>query len=245
MATAPSPAIMLSYLTGTLGYSPAQAAALLGNARQESSLNPAALNKNEGAYGLFQWRGDRLSGLNQFATANGMSPADWRTQLNYAKFEMGGPEAKSSARFLSAQTIPQANAALHQYIRYGDNSEGTRLKYAENLAPQYASVNSAPLTPGTQAPPLPPPINVGSAPAVQPFNPTALALAPQQQQQQQQAFSPMAMARLMGGTQTPAPQAPQMPQNPVQAMAFAMPPPDTRGLQQLLSQAPALRGLIV
>jgi hypothetical protein len=73
-----------------------------------------------------------------------------------------------------------------------------------------------------------------------------MASAPQQSQQSQQmpgGFNPMAMAGLMGQQQ--APQAPPMSQNPIQMMAMFQPPPNTQGLQKLLQNSPAIRGLLV
>ena len=49
------------------GYQPPQAAALVGNMMQESSLNPSAVNESEGAFGLMQWRLDRRKALEDFA----------------------------------------------------------------------------------------------------------------------------------------------------------------------------------
>ncbi len=247
------PQQILSYLTGTLGYSPTQAAALAGNMEQESGFNPNSLNKNEGAFGLLQWRGPRLEALNRFAAARGVSPSDWRTQLDFTRYEMGGSEGKSAAPFLAASSVPQANAALHGYIRYGDNSEGTRLRNTQNFAgldPSYNGFNAPPLMPGTQAPALPPPINVASNTIADPFSaPQFPPAAGAQTPAQSPSFNPLAMLSGLGGgsaKQNDQPvQPPQIAPNPIQAMAMMQPPPNTQGLQQLLSKAPVLRGLIV
>lgn len=115
------------------GFSPSQAAALAGNIQQESNFNPAALNKDEGAFGLLQWRLDRRKALEDFAARRGTGPADLGTQLDFIRQEMGGPEAKSAAPFLASDSLPAANAALRKYIRYGDDSETTRLGYARKF----------------------------------------------------------------------------------------------------------------
>lgn len=112
------------------GYSPVQAAAIAGNIQQESSFNPNNLNQGEGAYGLIQWRQDRRQALEDFARQRGTDPSDPYTQLDFIGHEMRGSEAKSGAPFMAAQDLPSANAALKKYIRYGDNSDATRLKYA-------------------------------------------------------------------------------------------------------------------
>ncbi len=115
------------------GYDPVHAAALVGNMRRESNFDPSANNPGEGANGLIQWRQDRLANLQRFAASRG---ADWRdpnAQLDFIKWEMGGPESAAGAKFAAASSLPEANAALHSYIRYGDNTEPTRLSYASQV----------------------------------------------------------------------------------------------------------------
>ena len=116
------------------GFNPAQAAALTGNIQQESNFSTGANNPGEGAYGLIQWRLDRRDNLNAFAQAQGKPVNDLDTQLDFIKHEMGGSEAKNAAAFLAATDVASANAALHQYIRYGDNTEGQRLANAQAIA---------------------------------------------------------------------------------------------------------------
>ena len=122
----------VSYLTQN-GFSPVQAAALAGNMQQESGFDPTNLNKGEGAYGLIQWRGDRLQGLKNYASAWQRDPADPKTQMDFIKQEMASSEGQNSKDFLNATDLPSANAALKKYIRYDDNSQDTRLKYASAL----------------------------------------------------------------------------------------------------------------
>lgn len=138
------------------GYNPAQAAALVGNMQQESNFNPGAINANEGAHGLIQWRLDRWQGLQNFAASRNTSPFDRDTQLDYIGHEMRGSEARNSGPFMAATDIPSANTALRRYIRYGDNSEGARLSYAQKAAGQ-------PYTPVMSGSPQPQPTDVASA----------------------------------------------------------------------------------
>jgi hypothetical protein len=116
------------------GFNAAQAAALTGNMQQESNFSTGALNPGEGAFGLIQWRNERRDNLNAFAAAQGKSPTDLGTQLDFVKHEMGTTEAGNSRAFLAATDVASANHALHQYIRYGDNTEGTRLANAQAVA---------------------------------------------------------------------------------------------------------------
>lgn len=82
--------IMWEYMTKEWKLSPEQAAAIMGNSFQESSLNPAAVNKSSGAKGLFQWLGARLNGSGKF-DANGMPvQADGKTPRSLKPNEYWG-----------------------------------------------------------------------------------------------------------------------------------------------------------
>jgi Phage tail lysozyme len=152
------------------GFNSAQAAALTGNMQQESNFSTGALNPGEGAFGLIQWRNERRDNLNNFAAAQGKSPTDLGTQLDFVKHEMGTTEAGNSRAFLAATDVASANHALHQYIRYGDNTEGTRLVNAQAVAggkfPAGGSVGSSAAAPGApiaaQTPQTAAPPSVGS-----------------------------------------------------------------------------------
>lgn len=148
------------------GLSPVQAAALVGHGIQESSLNPNAFNQGEGAFGINQWRLDRLDNLKRFANDRGVPHNAIDTQLDYTLHEMRGPESKAGSAFFAATDLPSAHAALKRYIRYGDNSDATRLAHASRLLGQ----------------PLPSVPTQVAASANAPF-----ALAPQQQTEQGQA----------------------------------------------------------
>jgi hypothetical protein len=147
------------------GYSPVQAAALVGHIIQESNGNPAAVNPKEDAHGLIQWRGDRWAGLQQFAKERGTDPTDPQLQLDFIAREMAGPEAKAGAQFASATDLPSASAALKSYIRFGDDSAGTRLANAQRLMsgqagmlappPQMASAAPTAAVPATTPTPAP------------------------------------------------------------------------------------------
>lgn len=145
------------------GYDPVHAAALAGHMIQESGGNPADVNKNEDAHGLLQWRLDRWKGLQDYAAAQNKSPTDPDVQMDYIAREMSGPEAKSSTGFRNATDLPSASAALKDYIRFGDDSAGTRLQNARAifsgagmLSP--ASTQSASMAPAASS-------STGTAPA--------------------------------------------------------------------------------
>lgn len=109
------------------------AAILVGSMKQESGFNPAAWNAKEKAGGLIQWRKDRLQNLMDFAKERGTKPGNLETQLDFLVHEMTlGSEAESGGKFLEAGTDPDTlNKALKGYIRWGDDSDATRLENAK------------------------------------------------------------------------------------------------------------------
>lgn len=149
-----------------------------------------------------------------------------------------GPVGASKAWFAGERGMNNPNAK----DMLGTTVDQYGKKFAAGLGPEYAAVNSPPLEPGTQAPPLPPPINIGGQPQASqsPF----MAAAPQQQPQQPSMLQALASYG-MQQQQQPQMTPPQLAQNPIEAMALTMPKPNTQGLQQLLQNSPALRGLIV
>jgi len=151
------------------GYAPTQAAALAGNIVQESGGNPSALNPGEGANGLLQWRLDRWQGLQDFAKARGTAPNDPNTQLDFIGSELSGPEKRSSTAFFGAPDLASANSALKRYIRYGDQSEGTRLANAQG----FLNGQAAPMSMAGPRPAAP-----AAAPAPTPAAAPAAAPAP-------------------------------------------------------------------
>lgn len=150
------------------GLSPVHAAALVGHGIQESSLNPSAYNPKEDAFGMLQWRLDRLDNLKRFASERGVRPDDRETQLDFIMKEMAGPESKAGGAFLAAKDLPSAHAALKRYIRYGDNSDATRLAHAQQL------LGIAPTAVAATAPPF----GLASASAEQPQQAEAASAMP-------------------------------------------------------------------
>lgn len=138
------------------GYSPVQAAALAGHSVQESGGNPAAVNANEDAHGLLQWRLDRWQNLQNFAKERGVDPTDPNLQLDFIAKEMAGPEAKAGAKFSAAADLPSASAALKSYIRFGDKSDDTRLNNARGFLGGQAGMLTPSAVPSSTAPVSPP-----------------------------------------------------------------------------------------
>ena len=113
------------------GLSRAQAAAMVGNLRRESSLISNNMNQGEGAYGLMQWRGDRFQNLQDFAAKQGKLWTDPNVQADFAVHEMrSGGEQKAGAAFLGATDVAGANQALKGVIRYADQPGETEKRGA-------------------------------------------------------------------------------------------------------------------
>ena len=115
------------------GYTPVQAAALVGHILQESGGNPAEFNAKEDAHGLLQWRLDRWQALQNFARERGVPVSDPNLQLDFIGREMHGNEARNAAGFLNAGDVAGASAALQPYIRFGDNSAARRAALAQDV----------------------------------------------------------------------------------------------------------------
>jgi len=131
------------------GYSRAQAAAIIGNLQRESGLASNNMNKDEGAYGLMQWRGPRFEALQNFAAQKGTLWTDPGTQADFIAHEMKTTEAKNAAPFMAATTVDEASAALKPVIRYGDQSLPQRTMFARN-----AFGAADPVAPEAAAPPV-------------------------------------------------------------------------------------------
>lgn len=207
------------------------------------------VTKSDRAYGKFQVMGANIPSWTKQFYGESLTPQQFlnnpaaQDAVFQGKFgqyvQKYGPEGAARAWFAGEGGMNNPNArdvlgtTVAQYAQ----------KFTNGLGPSYTSFSSPPLTPGTQAPPLPPPITIGGPQSSQ----SAPLMAAAPQQQQKPAFNPMAVAGLFGNSsrqeQMPAP--PQFAPNPIQAMAMLQPQPDTKGLQQLLAKAPVLRGLIV
>jgi hypothetical protein len=100
------------------GYSPPQAAGIVGNLVQESGVNPNGPRGDNGtAAGIAQWRGDRLANLQRFAASAGADPKDLLTQLEFVHRELGGPERSAYTSLKASDTAPAAARAFVGFER--------------------------------------------------------------------------------------------------------------------------------
>jgi len=125
------------------GMTPAQAAGVVGNLIQESTLNSGAYNKAEGAYGLAQWRGSRLSDLQSFAASQGKSIEDVNTQLDFIMHELKGKESKAGQMLFASKTADEAAFNFGKYYERPKTVEQSRLSYATQSLAQYKPTGSS------------------------------------------------------------------------------------------------------
>jgi tail lysozyme/minor tail protein len=90
-----------------LGLTTTEASGITAVLGGESGLRPTATG-SEGAFGLAQWLGSRLSGLAQFASGKHESDSSVKAQLEYLVKELHGPEAGTLSKLGEAKTPQQA-----------------------------------------------------------------------------------------------------------------------------------------
>lgn len=128
------------------GYTKEQAAGIVGNLIAESRLTPSgAVGDNGTAFGIAQWRGERLTRLKRFAAANGKDWQDFQTQLAFVDMELQNHETAAYHALKSAKTVDEATAAFIGYERpqgwsasnpRGGHNYSGRLKFAAQAAGQ-------------------------------------------------------------------------------------------------------------
>jgi hypothetical protein len=95
------------------GYPPVAAAGIVGNLVQESGVNPTVNPGDSGtAHGIAQWRGDRWSGLQNYAKQNKGSSADLNTQLGYLDYELRNKYGDTYQKLMNARTPGDAAGAF-------------------------------------------------------------------------------------------------------------------------------------
>jgi hypothetical protein len=137
------------------GWSPVQAAAIVGNLYQESGLRTTAANPNDPgtSVGIGQWNRERKAGLMAFAQAKGADWRDFNTQLAFVQHELTSSEKQAGDRLKSATTLDDAVAAAIGYERpagwTADNPRAghgfaNRLRFAQSALGAKAAPVAAP-----------------------------------------------------------------------------------------------------
>lgn len=100
------------------GFAPHQAAGFVGGFVRESALDPTALNKNSGAYGIGQWLGPRKEALMKMY---GNNPT-FANELDYSMYELDNTTKEAKRRILSSSTPEEA--ATNAFNYYGAALDG-------------------------------------------------------------------------------------------------------------------------
>lgn len=119
------------------GFAKGSTSGIMGNIEQESRYDPNAENSS-GAYGLFQWLGDRRLNLEAYATAQGVAVNDMQLQLEYFIYEITeGPEVSCFSGYggldmFKIEDDPEAAAITFEaaYERSGGSALQERIDYA-------------------------------------------------------------------------------------------------------------------
>lgn len=104
------------------GVKPNVAAGIVGNLYKESGLNPNAVGDKGTAFGVAQWRGNRLSNLKNYASSKGRSYTDLNTQLDFILDEKG----ENQVLTLMGNQSPEVAAKT-----FADKYERPNPKYAD------------------------------------------------------------------------------------------------------------------
>jgi uncharacterized protein (TIGR02594 family) len=126
------------------GWSPVQAAAIVGNLMQESNLKPTAVNPSSGAYGIAQWLGSRLvqlQGSDNWPTLQG--------QLGFVNNELKTSEKAAGDALRATTTLADATMIVRtKYERCGESeaNDANRLLQA-TMAYNLVMTAPAPVTP--------------------------------------------------------------------------------------------------
>lgn len=123
------------------GYTPAQAAGIIGNLMWESgsvNLNPTAQTPGNPAFGIAQWQGSRLTDMRAFVTGEGKDPNGFAGQLDFLLHELNTSESGSAAAVKATNTPAAAATAFEQnYERAGIPKLAERINYANLIFSQY------------------------------------------------------------------------------------------------------------
>lgn len=111
------------------GMAPHIAEGFVLNFQDESALNTSAVGDNGNAFGLAQWNGPRMRGLQSFAKERGVSASNTDLQLDYLMHELTSNEAGSYTKIQRAKTPGEAAAyVLNHFERPAEVHRARREK---------------------------------------------------------------------------------------------------------------------
>jgi hypothetical protein len=119
------------------GLSDGAVAGILGNLQQESGLDPTAVNKKSGAFGIGQWLGSRKKALFQYAKDNGMDVNSLDTQMQYMWKELSSGQYGDLSQ-MNGMTPEQAAIYFEKkFEKSGGSANDKRQGYAGGFFNQY------------------------------------------------------------------------------------------------------------
>lgn len=122
------------------GFSAIHSAAIVGNFKLESGVNPKSTNKKSGAHGIAQWLGGRLDRLKEFANQQGKDRDSLELQLDFVIHELGGLEKRAKEKLLETTNVTDAAVSWeNHYERAGGAGMAKRIRYAKAILAKYGS----------------------------------------------------------------------------------------------------------
>ena len=127
------------------GWTPMQAAAIVGNLMQESGLDPASHNEGEDARGIAQWRNPppnrnvgRITNFRNWAGGREIFDSPLETQLEFVQHELMSTHREAAQYLRGATTLEQAVYAVD---RFYERSALRHTSEREKFARQYLAAN--------------------------------------------------------------------------------------------------------
>ena len=120
------------------GWSPEQAAGLVGNLQAESGQNLDTNTYGDGGagYGIAQWHGPRQRDF-QRVIGRPLKGSSLEDQLKFVQWELTHSEKRAGQRLKAAKSADEAAAIIDQYYERSSGIHRTRrIKYAQNLMPR-------------------------------------------------------------------------------------------------------------
>lgn len=119
------------------GWTPEQAAGIVGNLIQESELFTGAHNKREDAQGVAQWRADRVQRFEQLYKKR-ILEASFKEQLEYVHWELNNSEKSAGDRLRQARSAEEAAHIIDAlYERSAGTERNVRIANAKAVLEQY------------------------------------------------------------------------------------------------------------
>jgi hypothetical protein len=130
------------------GYTAFQSAAVVGNLKQMSGVEPRALDQESSAYGIAQWADGRKATLltKSFYRTGPLEPSrELQVQLEYLIEELNGSEKAADEALKSSTSTDVKELAIvfgEAFEKYSEGKEGKRAQFAEEIYKLYGPTES-------------------------------------------------------------------------------------------------------